>query len=333
MKALIKLCLLGVLVLFLAACGNNTTEIEEDYEPTPTYQAAEPEQTPGDVPAPDPDIDIDWVFELDGVYIPITDLLFYMTAMGMNPGNPFEQETAVEHLVEMQILINRAENHGLGFTDDERQEYISEVMDVLFAMQALDMIDVERAFEFMLIDIVVERLVEHYTSDHTHDQEELDLEFELYLEENSMFLVDINAKYIMSVEHDILEQIYENFGTPGYEDFSELVLEHSMFHEPGTEVESFPLMHIIQGLGLDWFQAMPLFELEEGEVSEVMDLGGILLMVYVYERSDIDLDELEEMFTEQFIFRNRMDFFMNLFEGWVESAAYIVNQAALDALQ
>ena len=319
-KPTIKVCFcIAILLIFLlTVCGNTTPDPEIEQPPEHVS-----ELTP--VPPPIETTDLDWIFELDGKRIPTVDLQFYMAALGVDPSDLNSRQTALGQLIEAQIIINRAARHGVGLNTDEVAAYLPHMQNMLQFLGLEGIVSDERAVDFFTVDVLVERLIDQYVPIDSLDHSEFAQELTEYIENNRRFLDLINVKYILTADGQGLSEQLQN----GITDFDELIREFSISQ---TAENTVSLLDVMYGFDLDEHRGFPLFELEPGEMSDIIDLGGIFLLIYIHERAPGDPAEIKNTLTEHFLFSRRMEVLTELMISWKYSTEYIINQQAFDSL-
>ena len=76
-----------------------------------------------------------------------------------------------------------------------------------------------------------------------------------------------------------------------------------------------------------------LFQLRDGEVSNVFAIEEFYFVVYVISHTEATDLDIEEAFIQFHISAHRADSIDDLVENWVANANYTINQAALDAMR
>jgi len=262
-----------------------------------------------------------WAMEFEGTRIPVSDFHLMEAMFG-------DQDTAVDALVQRLTLLDRANNAGVGFTDAELEEMrLSTHFNLQFAgLEGL--LPVDRASELINVDTLWWRLFEIYAPEYIPDAEELAQEFaEYFAETDTNFYANIEVMYLTHPDMAVLASIRTMSGVEGF-DFAEFVRENSFDYDPAIGVRVVTLEELFQE---HWFQnegeAWAMFELHEGEVSDVAEIsGGMGLIAYVTSRTEATPAEIEEQFREWFIRNRRAPLFADVVEEWVADANYTVNR-------
>jgi len=275
-----------------------------------------------------------WVMTFDGDRISVSEMQFFSTLFQQNWFDPEGREDVLDRMVEVYAAMDRAERLGLGMTDEEYESMLA-VVSMNRQMGTIpEGVTDERAAEiYGLVEFLWPRLRDHYVPEYTLNLADFAEELAEYVENNRDFYADTVVHYIASDEFLHLEQIRALYGVEaGYEDFDQLIREHSIFYSEEVGITSASIMDLWREFNIQSFDVQMLLELQEGEVSHVVEAGGIFLLIYVESRTEAEDSEIEDSFVEQMTEIRREQTFIEIIEQWAVEANYTINRRALNAL-
>lgn len=325
-----KIAILAMLMLSIAilvGCGRTQAE-PDDYQDLVQAQEAHPIETGTIHPAEDI-----WVIRFEGEYIPASDLMLFFGAFGVLSGEPERSDLAIEALVDALVIIDRANRSGLGLTAAEKD---SMALEMSFQRQMipeeLAITDERMAELFSVHNILRDRLFDYYVPEYVPDMDEVTALFDNYMESSGDFHAQTEAMYLFIQNSDELAEVQARLGSVP---FRELVAEY--YEEDIEDVPVYNAAELANGLiidlAMDFLDAFAIIALEEGEI-HVAELGdtGAYVMVYMYSRLPLDMDELKEAFMDSLIWSRRTANFQNLLLEWLDAAEYTINREAVDEI-
>ena len=247
------------------------------------------------------------------------------------PLNAETRDFAIESLLNTLVVLDRGERHGIGATAAE----INEMEEIAVMVRAqmneqnpgsLDFISDRRVAELLAAEIVSERLSLHYFSDFEPDATELAEALAEHIEEHRQFLYTMYVKYIVSEDSFGVAEAHERFMDG--EDIDILVQEFSDDYDPDEGVQPMEIAEFI-GMNNMWEHIDELIELEEGEITAIIQMGELYYIVTMYSRF-FDYEEIEETFREHFTENARQIAFVEQLQEWAQEADYEINTRALN---
>jgi len=332
--AIFIIIMVAMLVVGLGACGRNAPEENMIDIPGIGY----PEITAGDIPTlPTQEMSVpsnaDWIMLFEGEPIYENDLRFVAGIMGLVPDSVEAQNLALSQLIQFLAIINSANSHGLGVTAEEREEMLPAAQTNVGLMGLSDIISDERLVDFFAVGTLLSRLLNHYTAGHTLDLAEHQQEMAAFAEANRSFLANIELKYMVNQDFDLMRELQERLVTEGIANFDELAREHSVFYAADGGAVVYPIHTFLQIFGLYDHDISALFGLQAGDISHVFNIETFFFLVYIVSYTEATDAEIEDAFIEYYISAHRAGNIDELVENLVASADYTMNQAALDAMR
>lgn len=272
-----------------------------------------------------------WIMRFDGQRIPIGEYRVWLPA---NPTDA-EREATLDYLKEALVLLDRAEYHGMGLTDEERDFW-----SWLLTMQhgPAHFVTDERLAELFAAHAgeVWQRLAAHYIPDMFIflDEQELMEDLAEYKEANLLDYVNTTVYYVMLDNFELAVDAYMRYRA-GEVTFYDLLHEFNPeWLETEEEWPTFLLSAVIDEFQLDEDYAQMLLALETGEISAPIAWGEFFgidasVLFYIAERVDADEAEIERGFRERAAAAERNRLFAEQLPRWVEEADITVNRRAM----
>ena len=264
-----------------------------------------------------------WIMRFDGDRISTSDFL-YLTG---GSSDPAVKDQALESLVQILTILDRAEQNNVGINDEELAE---------FAMVAewmhnglVPFITPERAGEFLAATepqlglLLLNRLRDIYAP--ADDVEVDEAAFAAYIEEERDNFV--NVMYVLIEESEDAAAALAQVGTVPFED---IIAEFDQIFGGDVHITSVP--QLVNDYDLTQEQREALLALPTGEVSGLMTvpdgwLEGYYILVYLESRTS------DEEIRDIFIDIQRWDLMGEIVEGWVREAndnKVTINQRAFN---
>jgi hypothetical protein len=271
-----------------------------------------------------------WIMRFEGQRIPVNELRVLMQG-----DTAEDRQMALDELTTILTLLNRAERHGAGLTEDERNMWAW-----LVSMEWGEnpFIPAERLGEFIAAEQgeIWVRLLDIYIPESFVfiDEEQFAVDFENYKETNRAQYMDMNVMYILIDEREDAEAAYARL-LAGEATFEEIVREFNEWLEDDDEVFTMPIHTLIEEAMFSPEEAAMLMELQAGEFSGLIEWGmqfGLEtnMMVYVVNRDEADENEMAASLRRRQIDNERHWMLFDLVPQWVAQADYTVNRRALD---
>lgn len=278
------------------------------------------------------------IMTFEGERVATTDFRFIHLMQELNDIPPGEEanEMAVNTLLQTMVIFERAEENNIVVPEDEMAEIVAQAAGMreelhMEAPGLLNFISDRRIAELWSVTNLLEPLMDIYVPEFVPDEAEIAPLVEEHMDGVRNFLFDRNVKYIASHDWALFTELASLYMT-GEATFDELIEQYCEFHEAGTPIEAVELWDFADRYEIGWAEISGVMELEEGEISDVLEAHGWFFMVQIYE-TVFDYEaaaEEEEFFRERFAGQRRGELFMEILEGWIEQANYTINQRALD---
>jgi len=332
-----------ILLVGLGACGRNAPEEGVNDAPTPDIRQYETQQeiiagdepTPLSPPTQETPIatDADWIMLFEGEPIYENDLRFVAGIMGLAPDNAEAQNLALSQLIEFLAIIYSANRHGLGVTAEEHEEMLSAAHTNVELMGLSGIITDERLVDFFAVGTLLSRLLNHYAAEHTLDLAEHQHEIAAFAEANRSFLANIELKYMVNQDFDMMRELRERLVAEGTSHFDELAREYSVFYAADGGAVVYDIHTFLQIFGLYNHDIVALFGMQAGDISHIFNIENFFFLAYIVSRTEATDDEIEDAFIQHYVSAHRAGNIDELVEMLVANADYTINQAALDAMR
>ena len=281
-----------------------------------------------------------WILNVDGNRISTREFRFLTYFFG-------DKDFAMEMLQRGLVLEQQAERYGLSITDDERQDTreFAQVIRDHYRQQfgiSLNFISLNRKTDVLSRDWFTEHLREHLlpeTDFYAEANEIVAADFAHHLEHNRLDFIFSNVRYILANDRTNAESALTRLAAG--EDFVTLIRDYDddeQGEQPEDHVfDSTSLWQFAHDFDLSHDIVNTILDIEEGQVSEIIELGGNwFLIVYVESKFELDPEMVEENFMqggfllEETIWNLRSAAFDELVEGWMAGFNPIINQRAFD---
>jgi len=275
-----------------------------------------------------------WVLRYDGGRVATAD---FRAILDMEfGGNPQAREAALGSLQQIVTLMNRAEQHGIALTPEEREE--SEAMAESWrqsiswetgGFDAIGYIDNSRIAELFSTGTLAVQLMDLYVPDYDVDEEEFNEIFEEYIETGIYGHMDMHVLDLFVATYEEIEEAYSMLETHSFED---ILIQFSPHRYPeGEEIEPTPLSDPfgeLTNMGFFEEDIEHVLNLEAGEVSRIIMLndadGPIWVLIKMVSRVEPDMDEALNSRRELHILERRNEIFVSMVEEWTEEANFRV---------
>ena len=279
-----------------------------------------------------------FIMTFNGERISTGDFRF-ISVLNQTPINEFTRNEILEELKTLLTVMQMAERYDVGFTPEEQvanEETGAFWREMLEqgAPGALGFIDDRRIGEFVgLQGQVVPRLIDLLISDDDVEEEfddeafreELEWHIEWLIEEGS----EVYVKYLAldpeddSVDADLELSAHEEI------DFDDIASRHCVL---GTGLDPIRIDEFAAEFGVhidEWFAGLPV-----GQPSSRLHGTDYIFFFYVYDRvePELDLDEVEREFREDFELNIRATIFFERLPEWVAQAEYELNHRVFDTI-
>jgi len=269
-----------------------------------------------------------WIVEFEGNRIATSDMQLHAATAQVHHNDPAVQETLVESIIEAEILLQRARAAGITLTAEERE--MEQATVDANKEQLFPSVSMERAVELLGLRHLVPRLVEYYAP-YDLSPAELEQEFADFMAEHGedMELGSTQAQLIFADDMDALVAIKEEAAAIiDAAEFEAFAREVCLVYEGQGHVFTDSIMGIIEMLDLIDYTA-ELIELQEGEMSSIIEFEDGYLLVFMESRPDIDEAELKDLFGQQIAAERSSEIFIEMMAGWRADANYTINQRAM----
>ena len=273
------------------------------------------------------------IMTLNGERVPTTDFRFFHSMQQLPPGEE-AQQMALDELTTTLLILERAEQHGVGATQQEINDLLEEAREMRrwhaeATPGGLNFISERRIAEIMAAWMtVMPRLIDIYMADFTPDEQEY-LEFiELVTEFSRPNATEVMVKYISSDDWFVLDDVVHEFADGA--DFDDLIRRYSStFTEDSLQaVDLIDFSQMYPGWGDD---LVLVFDVPEGELSHIIEIDGkyFILLVEEVTVDEENLQSMIDMQSEHFINEARMEAFEQVTLSWIDQANRQVNQRAI----
>jgi hypothetical protein len=273
-----------------------------------------------------------WILRFEGQRIPTNEFRVFMGG-----DSPEARQDALNALVERLTLIHKAEEHGVGLTDDEKA-FWAWLVEMQWGENHL--VPMERMGEFTaaVMGEIWERLMDIYIPDMfvVIIEDQFAVELAEYLEANLDSYVQMDVLYVMIDDREEAEDARARL-LAGEVDFYDIYREFTSWYEEGTDIDenAMPVQTFVEEAMLGPSEAEMLMALQTGEVSELIEWGADFgmesyLLIYAINREEPDEEEVARNYRERHILTERSTMLMTLVPQWIEQANYTVNTRALN---
>ena len=259
----------------------------------------------------------------------------FISILDQQPINEFTRYAILDELLTLLTIMDMADRYGVGFTPEEQAENEESGAfwrDMLEqgVTGALGFIDDRRIGEFMGLHAqVVPRLIDLLITDYEIDE----IEFEEALEQQINWLIEsgteVLVKYMaQDTTESHQEAIIELTADEDF-DFDDIASRHCVLQTGLTPININDFAAEF-GVEIDaWLSGLPI-----GQFSPTLHGTDYYFNFYVYDRiePELDLEEIESEFRENFIQNIRTNIFFELLPGWVAEAEYELNRRVFDTI-
>jgi len=263
-----------------------------------------------------------WIMTFDGERIATSDFMFMQAQFGMFGDFEGAREMAFDELLTTLTVINRAERHGITMAPDVRENLVHEA-EMQRQWMGADFISAERIADLFSINHIQPGLMDIYVPEYTPDPIQFATELVEYMDMNAEDYASFEAKFV--VLHDPTEAV--RIFDIETDDFDELVREYSIYYDEEWGVPTIDVRVLISDFDLSAEEADTLMNMQEGE-RHIIQADDYFLVLYMYDRSEADLEVVEATFRERFIEQRRAEIFSGLVQDWLAETPYTINQRA-----
>jgi len=267
-----------------------------------------------------------WVMTFDGERIAASDYRFMLDMFSMFGDDPAARGLAMTELIDALTVINRAERHGVGMTEMEHFSLASDMEMQLQFMQAY-YITPGRAAELLGVGPVRGRLMEIYIPDVEIDPILFAQGLIEFIDENADSYESFEVKMVVTGSNEEALRIWAT----EVEDFDELVREYSIYYNEELGIHTADARELISEFALDDDEAYSIMNMQEGD-RHIVQVEDYFVVLYMYDRSPPDLDEMEEDFRANFTETQRFEAFNEIVHGWQDELTITINQRAYNAI-
>jgi len=279
---------------------------------------------------PIPNEAADWIMLFGDETVFASELIFVASIMGLDP--VVHQEIALNQLIEFMAIINRANRHGIGITQEEREEILPVAHMTVGMMGLSGIVCDERLVDFFEVGNLLTRLLDHYVTDINFEVTGNEPEFLAFAEANRNFLANIELQYIINQDIGLVQELHENFLSGGVQ-FSDLAAEYSIFHDAGDDAIVYSIQ-LFEDIFLMYdHDRNALYQLQTGELSHVFNIEEFFFLVYIHSRTEATDAEIEAAYINERVMARRAEAIAGLVNDWVAEAVYILNHDILDAMR
>jgi hypothetical protein len=273
-----------------------------------------------------------FVLRFEGQRIHTNELRFLMV-----DESPEGIEAGMEALIEYLTILHRADQHGFGLTDEEREmwEWI-----ILSQFGEVPFITPARFGEFISVapgpdGMIWERLMNYYIPEFlvVLDEEQLAIDLAAYKAANLTNYLETESKFLLIEEYEEAAAAYAQL-LAGELDFDAAIRLYDPWYDEESGIIEVPLGSLISWAGLDAAQTAAVMALQTGEMSELifLDEEGFQshLIIYIESREEIDEAAIEVSFRQQTILHERNRMLSDLVPQWIRQANYSRNNRAIN---
>ena len=256
-----------------------------------------------------------YVMTFEGQRIPRVDMDFFAPMS-------IDSEDMIEQVAHFLLIDQAARRNNIVLTAEELAEIEeqSETMRMMFAMHdfSLDSISDQRLNQFMSMEILAEHLADIYVPGIEVDEDEFQSALMSHMIFNRADFIDMELRVHLSPSEEEAWEVWEEFNNDGPAE------------DPDMMVWT---LEDMQMMGFDQFTLMNIANLQPGDFTEPMPMGEDMTMIFIVNSlQEPEPDELEAEFREMYIRGLKMDKFMEILDGWRETADIQINQRGIDAI-
>jgi len=263
------------------------------------------------------------IMTFEGTRIHANEMRFFANG----PIDDNNRQPALDSLLAHLVILDQAERAGISIPAEDWDEIYS------FAAWQNEMagsvVSNSRAAEFIGVELLFDPMIDHFVPSYTPDPIEFAEGLQDYAERNGDFYADFQVRYIVSPEEDTLVDALARVGV-FQEDFEDLIRELSMDYvaEEGINIRDLnEMLSLFSREDQD-----SLVSLHEGEISVIVEGGGLFFLIQIYSRTAGDPAVIEESFREQYIEFRRGVVFMEMWQDWIDNANYDLNERAFNRI-
>ncbi|MCL1862363.1 MAG: peptidylprolyl isomerase [Defluviitaleaceae bacterium] len=265
------------------------------------------------------------IMTLNGERIATTDFRFFHVMQQIPPGE-LAQENALGDLTQTLLILERAEMHGVGATNEELAELMEQAAEFR-AMQAqmvpggINFISERRVAELLSAwSQVFERLSDIYMSDFIPDEEAYQAFMAESIEGIRLNSTEIQIKYVASADWFEMDDISHE-------------LEQGAEFDDFAGAETVSIMEFAETYDA-WIspELDNIFQTQQaGDISDIFEVEGMYFIVKVYDRivDEANVAIMTEIMRENFLMEERAEAFFDLTNEWVDQADRDVNMRAI----
>jgi len=286
-----------------------------------------------------------WIMRYDGGRVATADFRVIFDRQFEN--NPAARSAAIQTLQGLVMIIDRAEEHDMILTAEERAEHDEAERagrEELRQFQGFDhfaYISVERTVDLFHTGPLIDRLIDLYVPTYTIDEEEFDEIWEAHEENDFQDFWDIQTIFLFLESED---EIIEAYGLIDTMPFEDLIRQFDVWVDDETEITPMGLtpdheqgqgglLTALQQMMLSEEDREALLALQAGETSGIIEVLNMeifepaYIIVHVLSRDDeVDLNEAKNIVRDNMILAGRHETFHELVLTWVEEANFRINQ-------
>ena len=283
--------------------------------------------------------DRQWFMRYDGGRVATADFRAFFHLNFEN--NPAARQAAITSLQGIVLLRDRAIEHGVDFTPEEREAAEQWAQDMRAEFHAFNLFDGfyyisdARLAELFHTTGPFTRLADIYVPTYDLDVEEFTELWEAHVERFFYNYSDMQIHYLFGDDPDEFEAAASRVGIDPFED---IMRDFYTWLDDESEIEPMALTgqqglmpsliqmllqpedqeHVLSLQAGEYSHSMQLFNLDTGEMFQII--------VYVVSRNDFDLDEIETGFRENIVRDRRHELFETMILEWVDEANFVINQ-------
>jgi len=279
-----------------------------------------------------------WILNVDGTRVSAREFRFLNYLYG-------DKDFAMQMLQNGVILEREAANLGISLTDAERQEAreLAEMLRDHYRQIgiSLNFLSLNRkaeilAWDWHLSEHLIDRLLPEANFS-AEASERVASDFAFYLENHRLEFTHSEVRYILSADRGNVESALTRLGAG--EDFNTLIREYSLNQADQHEDHVFQTLafwDLAEDFELDMNTINAVLDLEAGQASEIIDIGGWFLIILVDERFETDPEVVENSFMqdgmrlEDTIRDMQIEAFTELVDEWMDGFDPTINQRAFD---
>ena len=279
-----------------------------------------------------------YVMVFEGQRIPTSDM-HYFTLLDIVEERHRPASDRADHLAYFLVLNQRAQQHNLSLTYEDWHIAAANVEQMrqwgeVFGISLADISDA-RLHELSSMHMLINMLTELYTPDFEINEEDFLNALGSHMFFERAEFVEMDFRFHISLHLDEAESVRTELVAADPADIDDVLLramrEAGMMLEGEIEDVERITMADMRMMGLDQFVLMELANLQEGDISEPLEMDGVYVIFIVDSKFEPTPEVVESNFRERFTWEQRTEIFVDLLETWREEADIRMNPRGINA--